>query len=105
PGGFADPGEYLWQAAAVGAGHRRQREADDGLDPGQAGHLLRNSSEHPAEGPGDLPVVPGQAVDDAAGDRVRRAVRRGHRWRLGAADRGHTDLAEARVPATPRGRA
>ena len=39
----ADPGEHLRQAAAVGAGHRRQRDADDRPDPGQAGHVLRAS--------------------------------------------------------------
>ena len=56
----ADPGEHLRQAAAVGAGHRRQREAVDRPDPGQAGHLLGDRQQHPAEGPGIYPLFQGK---------------------------------------------
>ena len=54
---------------------------------------------------GHLPAVPGQAVDDPAGDRVRRAVRRAGRRGARAADRRHADPAQAGVPAAAHGRA
>ena len=44
----ADRGQHLRQAAAVGPGHRHQRDAVDRADPGQAGHLLRHRHQHPA---------------------------------------------------------
>ena len=51
----------------------------------------------------DLPALPGQAMDDAAGDRVRRAVRRGRRRGARTADRRHADPAQAGFPAAARG--
>ena len=44
--GKADAGHRLRPAAAVGAGDRGQREADDGADQGQAGRLRGDRADH-----------------------------------------------------------
>ena len=57
----ADGGQHLRQAAAVGAGHRGQREADERADPGEAVHLRRASrAASSSSDPGIYPLFQGK---------------------------------------------